>query len=53
MQAGDDVMTKEKFDNLSYEEMAAYAQKDPEGFAQMQKHLTQRHFKNTETEYLI
>ena len=35
MQAGDDVMTKEKFDNLSYEEMAAYAQKDPEGFAQM------------------
>ena len=35
MQVGDDVMTKEKFDNLSYEEMAAYAQKDPEGFAQM------------------
>ena len=32
---GDDVMTKEKFDTLSYEEMVAYAEKDPEGFAQM------------------
>lgn len=31
----DGVMTKEKFDSLSYEEMAAYAAKDPEGFAQM------------------
>ena len=31
----DGVMTKEKFDKLSYEEMVAYAEKDPEGFAQM------------------
>ena len=31
----DGIMTKEKFDSLSYEEMAEYAAKDPEGFAKM------------------